>query len=218
MNTPQLGGFDAIAPIYDTLATMVFGRSIRNSQLFYLNEIPKGGRVLILGGGTGWLLADILRSNPGCEIWYVEASSRMIDITRSSIDKIPQARVHFIHGTQAQLPLHLMVDVVIANFYFDLFSMSSLEPLLKQLHSIILPNGRLLVADFVKNNLWWQSALLSAMYVFFRGICKIEASNLPDWQRLLVNYKFEHKCSSGFYGNFIRSVVYEVGEGQCNQV
>ncbi len=212
MNAPKAGGFDTIAPMYDTLATMVFGRSIRNAQLFYLNEIRKGGRVLILGGGTGWLLADLLSSNPGCEIWYVEASSRMIDIARSNIDNIPKARVHFIHGTQALLPSHLMYDAVIANFYFDLFSTSSLEPLLKQIHSVILPNGKLLVSDFVKNNLWWQSALLSAMYVFFRGICKIEASDLPDWQRLLLNYKFELKSSKGFYGNFIRSVVYEIGD------
>lgn len=212
MNASKAGGFDAIAPMYDALAAMVFWRSIRNAQLFYLSEIRKGGRVLILGGGTGWLLAELLRSNPGCEIWYVETSARMIDIARSNIDNLPKARIHFIHGTQALLPLHIMYDAVIANFYFDLFSTPSLEPLLKQIHSVILPNGKLLVSDFVNNNLWWQSALLSVMYVFFRGICKIEASKLPDWQRLLIHCKFKLKFSKGFYGNFIRSVVYEIGD------
>jgi hypothetical protein len=49
---------------------------------------------------------------------------------------------------------------------------------------------------------------LSSMYLFFRWICKIEATALPDWQRHLLDHNFTLKGSTGFYGNFIRSTVY----------
>lgn len=208
MNATRLGGFDTIAPLYDALATLVFGSSIRNAQLCYLSEVPNGGRVLVLGGGTGWLLAELLKVNPAGEIWYVEASSRMISIARSNISNMPQANVHFIHGTLEQLPLYVRYDAIIANFYFDLFSESSLEQALKQIHTAIVPNGKLLVSDFVENNFWSQSALLKIMYLFFGCICNIEATRLPDWQRQLLNCRLAHKESKGFYQNFIRSAVY----------
>lgn len=209
MNPQRLDGFDCIAPVYDAMATLVFGGNIKKAQLCYLNEIRKGDRVLIIGGGTGWLLAEVLRTNPGCEIWYIEASSKMISIAKSNISKLPNTCVHFIHGTQAQIPLHLMYEVVIANFYFDLFSASTLENLIDQIRNLIMPNGKLLVSDFTTNNSWWQSALLSLMYMFFRWTCKIEATGLPDWERQLNNSELEQKASKGFYGRFIRSSVFE---------
>jgi len=208
MNSRKIGGFDTIAPVYDALATMVFGRAIRNAELHYLREVRDGGKVLILGGGTGRLLADLLTVNPNCEIWYVEASEAMIKIARSNINKLPKGEVHFIHGTQAEVPSYVQFDTVIANFYFDLFSAASLDRSLKQIHTSILPDGKLLVSDFIDDKSWWQSVLLSSMYLFFRWICKIEATTLPDWQRQLPDHNFTLEASTGLYGNFIRSAVY----------
>ena len=53
-----MNGFNSIAPVYDALATLVFGRSIRNAQLCFLGDIGYRGKVLILGGGTGWFAGD----------------------------------------------------------------------------------------------------------------------------------------------------------------
>jgi ubiquinone/menaquinone biosynthesis C-methylase UbiE len=209
MNAKKISGFDTIAPVYDALATIVFGRAIRNAELYYLSEVRHGGKVLIVGGGTGRLLVDLLRVNPYCEIWYVDASEAMVRIARSNINKLSKARVHFIHGVQDELPSHVQFDTVIANFYFDLFSAASLDRSLKHIHTSMLPDGKVLVSDFTNNNLWWQSALLSLMYLFFKWSCRIEATTLPDWQRQLLEHNFTLKTSRGFYGNFIRSAVYE---------
>lgn len=210
MKARGIDDFDAIAPVYDTLATAVFGRSIKKAQQFFLHEIPKDGKVLILGGGTGWLLADLLRANPGCEIWYVEASSSMIALAKSNIAHIKKPLVYFIYGTQEQVPEHITYDVVIANFYFDLFSESTLEPLLRQLRCVMSSNGKLLVCEFIENNKWWQPLLLSAMYLFFRLLCNIEATSLPDWHRQILAAKFEVKESKLFFGNFIWSAMYTI--------
>ena len=77
--------FDRVAPIYDTLARIVFGRSIILAQLFYLKEIPVNARVLILGGGTGKVAHALLQLNNTCQIVYVEASVAMLEKTRSRI-------------------------------------------------------------------------------------------------------------------------------------
>ena len=186
--------------------------SVRNAQLCFLGDIGHRGKVLILGGGTGWLLVELLRVNPDCEVWYIEASSAMIRRARSKINDIEKARVHFINGTEAHIPTHLRYDTIIANFYFDLFSASSLEKVLGQIRSVISHQGKLHVSDFTNNSIWWQSALLSGMYFFFRVLCGIEATDLPDWQRQISKYKFEHKSSRLFYGKFIKSVVFEIRE------
>lgn len=209
MKARKLGGFDIIAPVYDVLASLVFGKSIRNAQLHYLSEIRDGSRVLILGGGTGWLLAELLRINPDCQVWYIEASAKMLEKARKKIATLPRACVHFIHGTEEQLPLHVGYDAVITNFYFDLFSSSSLVKPMKNIGKSFLPSGKLLVSDFTETNLWWQSAMLSAMYLFFRWVSGIEATQLPDWQHQLRNLNFDCKKSRCFYGNFIKSSVYE---------
>lgn len=215
MNAARTGGFDRIAPLYDALATMVFGEAIRKAELSFLSEVRKAGRVLILGGGTGRMLSDLLTTNPLCEIWYVDSSSAMIGIAKSNVSDFPHARIHFIHGTQAQIPLGIQYDAVIANFYFDLFSTPTLKQSLEEIQHALLPDGKLLVADFTKNNLWWQSALLEFMYLFFRCICKIEATELPDWQHQLAGHNFKLKASREFYRNFIKSAVYERQVYQC---
>ncbi len=210
MKSRKVGGFDGIAPIYDGLAKIVFGNSIRHAQLHFLREIPEASSVLILGGGTGWLLLALLRINPDCQVCYIEASHKMLESARDKISTLPKAKVHFIHGTEEVLPVHARYDAVIANFYFDLFSSPSLEMLVKDISKWISPAGKLLVSDFTDNQVWWQSALLSFMYLFFRLVCGIEAIRLPDWQHQLGSLDFVCKKSKGFYRNFIKSSVYEI--------
>ena len=78
-------GFDLIAPYYDSLARLVFGDSIRHCQLEYLDKIPPGAQVLILGGGTGWLLGELMKINPSCRVWYLESSIKMLEMTKGKV-------------------------------------------------------------------------------------------------------------------------------------
>ena len=114
----MLNGFNTIAKIYDTLAKIVFGRVIKKAQLHFLNEIPIEAKVLILGGGTGWILNSILKIRPAVEVWYIEASTKMISIAKKKV--VGFNNIHFIHGTEQNIPVDQHYDVVITNFYFDL--------------------------------------------------------------------------------------------------
>ncbi|WP_141765680.1 class I SAM-dependent methyltransferase, partial [Hymenobacter coccineus] len=77
---PRLSGnFDRIAWCYDALAGLVFGGSLRAAQRAALDGLPAGApRVLILGGGTGWVLGEVLRRRPGATVLYLEASGPML--------------------------------------------------------------------------------------------------------------------------------------------
>src|SRR5258708_1136346 len=95
------------------------------AQQYFLGNIREHAKVLILGGGSGWLLANLLRLRQNCEVWYIDASEKMIALSRQK--NKPEYRVHFIHGTELDIPLTIQFDVVITNFYFDLFTNHQLK-------------------------------------------------------------------------------------------
>jgi len=201
----ELGGFDKIASMYDGLARLVFGESIRQAQTCFLNDIPPQSKVLILGGGSGWLLTQLLRLKPECEIWYIEASEKMIELAKATVNS---NHIHFIYGTEDSIPTLIQFDVVITAFYLDLFTEKSLGVVVKKIQNKVKPDGIWLVTDFVGNKKWWQNILLGMMYRFFRVLCGIEAVGLPNWNQSLVSQDLVKRKSRFFYRAFIESTVY----------
>ena len=80
-------GFDLLASRYDSMAYLIFGRSIRISQCAFINEIDDEANILILGGGTGWILNEIFEKKPKVRITFVDNSSAMIDKAKSTVKK-----------------------------------------------------------------------------------------------------------------------------------
>src|SRR5688572_11887084 len=102
--TGQLNTFNRIAPVYDTLKGLVFGKAIDKSQIFFIGQLPRDGNLLIIGGGSGEMLKPLLQVNPGCRIWYVEASSAMLSMARQGVSTDDRAHITFIHGTEKSIP------------------------------------------------------------------------------------------------------------------
>ncbi len=196
-------GFDRIAPIYDLLARIVFDKSIEQSQKHFLGSIPPYSQVLILGGGTGALLTALLRAKPYCEIWYIDASHEMIERAKGRKAGV----VHFIQGTQVDIP-SLTFDVVITNFYLDLFPDVKLHDVVAAIMRVMRPGGKWLVTDFIPSRRIWHKMLLPLMYFFFRKVCKIESKRLPRWREILGGSGLFKETSQTFYDGFIESAVY----------
>src|SRR3954468_17972355 len=88
--------YDAIAGIYDILAGMFIGKSLRNAQIYLAQNIPTGAKVLIVGGGTGWILEEITRiHSSGLQIDYLDKSANMI--LKAAKRKFGQNSITFIH-------------------------------------------------------------------------------------------------------------------------
>jgi tRNA (cmo5U34)-methyltransferase len=202
----KLNDFNRIAFIYDFLAKLVFGKAIKDSQKYFLNRISDYSKVLILGGGSGWLVADLLKVKPNCEVWYIDASEKMISLSKSKIEYEPM--VYFIHGTEQDIPLSIKYNVVITNFYLDLFTDHQLENVVAKIQSSMVLAARWIITDFVDCNKWWQKTMLKAMYWFFRITCNIESKKLPEWNRFVEKAGLKKIESKAFYSGFIETALY----------
>jgi ubiquinone/menaquinone biosynthesis C-methylase UbiE len=197
--------FDKLAFVYDKIAHVIFGKSIVQSQIFFLHEIPEGSRVLILGGGTGWILEKLMEAKPSVEVCYIEASQNMISLARGRMQN--HKRIQFIHGTENEIPSEAF-DAVITNFYLDLFEGQSLKQVLQKIKRSLAPNSKWLIADFVDKN-WWHRLMLKIMYLFFTATTKIEAGKLPDWNTAVVQMGGTKRDSKFFYGDFIETAIFQ---------
>lgn len=180
--------FDWIAPVYDTLARLVFGQRLQVAQALFLDRIPAGASVLLVGGGTGELLVAVCARQPDCHVLYLETSSRMVALaTRRMLRWSGPATVTFRVGDELVLHPDEQFDVVITPFVLDLFTeeilLTRLIPRLKQ---TLKPGGVWLVTDFVNTAGWWQRALLWTMIRFFRLTAGVAVRHLANWQQLLA--------------------------------
>lgn len=199
----KLNRYDFLAPYYDRLAAIVFGKSIWKSQVEFIHVIPDHTRILILGGGTGQIAKELLLTKKDCKIWYVEASSAMISIARIRVANHPN--IVFIHGTEEHIPIQSF-DVIITGFFVDQFSESEITEMVSSLHRKMNPAAVWLVTDFV-NEKWWHRMLLKVMYIFFRLTTGIPVTTLPRWEQIF-NKHLKHVSEHTFYSGFIKSVLF----------
>jgi len=200
----SVSNFDRVAFVYDKLAWFVFGEEITKAQRTYLQEISQQAKVLILGGGTGWIAKELLEVNSTCSIVYVEASAAMLNRTRDRMSDKDMTRIQLVHSDK--IPADEAFDAVITNFFLDLFPTSKLEGIIKQIGSVLKPAGNWIITDFVDEGKWWQRMLLRAMYLFFKLTTNIESSSLPPWPSMIEKDSASISATS-FYHGFIRSVI-----------
>lgn len=196
-------GFDTIAPFYDSLSRLVFGNSLRRAQAHWLDLIPRHARILILGGGSGWLLSRVLAICTPQKVIYIDAAPAMIKLAQQKVKN--DQRVDFRVGTETALEANEQVDAILTPFILDLFTNKRLEHnLFPILNQCLRKGGFWLCSDFVKPTRWWHRILLWSQYRFFRTISGIEARQLPNWEEVLnAHLTFGEKAY--FFGGMVGS-------------
>ena len=203
----ELNRFDRIAPYYEGLKRLVFGKAIHEAEICFLDFIKPGSNVLIWGGGSGEMLRVLLNIKYDCKVWYVEASETMIELATKSAGA-HASRVVFVHGTQRSAPRDFKFDAVITNFFLDLFPEEKIAGICDMHTKVLAPDGMWIITEFVDRRRWWQRLLLSVMYRFFRTACTIEADRLPAWEQIVGAHGFNEKHVRIFYGAFIKASLW----------
>jgi ubiquinone/menaquinone biosynthesis C-methylase UbiE len=201
------GNYDNSAAFYDNLSRLVFGKALVAAQVHLLSHIPANSNVLIIGGGTGWILEEITKLNSsGLNISYVEISEKMTDISRKR--NVGNNRVTFINKPIQQIMLNQQ-HVIITPFLFDNFTETNLHPLFAHIHSMLKPGGLWLNTDFQLTGKWWQYILLKSMLLFFKVLCGVESWRLPDVEKLFNGHGYEVVGGGDFFGNFVVTRAYK---------
>lgn len=199
--------FDTVAFAYDKLARSVFGRSIVEAQVCHFNAILPGSNVLVVGGGTGWILDELDKLEIALAVTFAEPSSAMISgaMKRQPFRYID---INFIAAGYDSISTKDGYDVLITNFFLDLFDETHLNTVLAHLHAALKSNGLWLITDFVNTNKLWQRALVKIMYVFFRLTTQIEASRLQDFEVHLIPLNMSKAKEKQFYYGMIKSWLF----------
>ncbi|MGI4804330.1 MAG: class I SAM-dependent methyltransferase, partial [Janthinobacterium lividum] len=172
--------YDAAAWFYDGLSRLVFGNSLIKAQRFLVKNLPAEATILIVGGGTGWILEEIAAvKSASLTITYVEISAKMLRLSRQK--KCGRNEVTFVNAGIEDYQNKQQFDVILTPFLFDNFSENRIQSVFQQLHQSLKPNGLWLLCDFqVEENYagLWQKIVLQIMYWFFGWLCSVETRKL----------------------------------------
>jgi tRNA (cmo5U34)-methyltransferase len=202
---PSSRGFDRLAPFYDDLAGLVFGQQMIDAQTCYLNAIPTHSKVLMLGGGTGWILQELLKINSTLEVWYIDSSPKMLELASQRLNGNNQ--VQFILGTEANIPQGIDFDVLITHFFLDQFSDLELSTIINHLTKLMRPEVKWLVADFVPSPKTQHQILSWMMHTFFRWSVNHPNKSLVNWENAMAANGWTFQSQQYFFQDFMKSGI-----------
>jgi tRNA (cmo5U34)-methyltransferase len=204
MSKIQSGGYDLIAPFYDDGVGLLFGKGIFDAQIHFLSIIPDRSRILILGGGSGWLLVELFKRVSNPVVCYIDASEKMIELSKAKMNE----QVEFICGTEENIP-NRKFDYIITNFYLDGFSYPTLIAKIRHISQFLGDsNSKWIVTDFVETGKKKHKRILWFTHLFFRILIKHPNKELVNWQMALEEAGFKKIETAYFNQGFIQTVVY----------
>lgn len=215
----QRFSFNHIAPVYDKLSYLIFWGSIQRAQRFFLTSIPPQSTVLIIGGGSGDILIELLNYRTPQYITYVEASTAMLNRARQKVANYRRANpthlipmINFIQGTEQDVDLPEKHQVVITNFVLDMYQEETLTAMMKRIDDLLAANALWFFTDFRYSSQplvrYWQRPLAWIMYRFFHLTANISLQSLPNYDFYFQKLGWQEKQSRSFFGDFIATKVY----------
>lgn len=198
--------FDPVANYYEPLSRTIFGERLLKSKICFLDQIQDDSQILIVGGGTGEELSFL--NGKSNRIVFLEPSEKMIKKTKSrSLD----LDITYIKKRIEEYSTDIQFDVIICNYFFDLYSDDQLIPVVEKLNRLSHSRSRLFIADFRKTEGQWVSGiysiLLKIMYWFFNATTGLRISRIPEINEVVSKY-WEKVAYRERMNGFIWSAVY----------
>lgn len=205
--------FDLVTPIYDGLAILTFGGAIQRSQVSLLPLVRDVESAVVIGGGTGWFLLELLERTQVRRVVYIEKSESMLERSRRLIArKRPEwsSRVDFRLGTEDTLTAaDGKFDLVVTNFFLACFGDDYCTYMIERLHGWLAPGGRWLCVDFEYPKDGWRlraaQALFKVMFGFFNVFSSLEATRPPRYDIGFDKTRMRTEVDRRFHADMIRA-------------
>ena len=205
--------FDKVAPTYDLLSKIVFGNKLKEIQstfLHKLNDDKKYQTILVLGGGTGWILQEIRKYNKSATITYIESSPKMLLRAKKVCEENEYQMVKFLLADHhLNIPHNEFYDVVITNFYLDVFPAKQLTEVLNHINEHVLKTW--IVTDFYepKKERYDHRFLLKTMFIFFSIATGLKNNRLFSYHDMICKRGFKIKLHKQIKKGFIQTFFLE---------
>lgn len=198
---PNNFSFDTIAPFYDFLVRLVFQQKLEKAQESLLVQVLEKGRVLILGGGTGWVLTRLLELKPGVSVVYLEVSEKMLTLSQRRWQKAGgKGQVAFRLGDESVLGITEQFDYMLVPFVFDLYETHYLKTVfVPNLCQHLAEDGILGLVDFRQTTKLFHRGLIGAMFLFFKYVSRIKTAMLPNYSEALQSSLFLVENSTQYF-------------------
>jgi len=199
MSSKAERGYDALAPHYQAIEYLRFGRRLQRARVGLLDALPRPRTALLLGDGDGRLLQAFVSRFPEAKVVSVDLSRKMLGLQRRRLGVVPGVRrefVHWVHGDARQLLFwESDFDVVVAPFFLDVFLPKDIRQLLQRFSTWLAPDGHLYVVDFRQPQTgaryYWAKFWLGMMHLFFRWRTGLEPKQLADLQEMIQQSDFQ---------------------------
>lgn len=206
-----VNNFDNIAPVYDFMAGVIFGKAIQKAPQAFLDQLPPVQSILVVGGGTGKILGPLTEYFPKGEITYLEPSSKMMTRAKNRLGNCAGQIKFLTAPLEAAVLPRAGYDLIFTPFVLDLFSRKHLRQAMNILFYALKPRGYWMHSDFyvTGDNPRWQQTLVKGMHYFFDMTVHLESKRLKDFDEYFKDYPLQLKGSRWFYFGMIQTVWYQ---------
>ena len=139
--------YSSVANLYDSLGHLYSGGQIAATKASQINHISTGDRVLYAGVGGG---EDArLAAKAGAKVTVVDLSQAMLDRAIVGFERAGVLDdIEVICGDIMEHARHGHYDVVIANFFLNVFDTELMPQVMKHLALQLRDGGTFMIADF----------------------------------------------------------------------
>jgi ubiquinone/menaquinone biosynthesis C-methylase UbiE len=207
---------DAIAPYYEVLEHLSFGRRLEQIRFAFLQETRASRRAIVCGGGDGRFLARLLRANPTVQVDFVDLSAKMIELAErrvSGIGPSARGRVRF-HSVDIRefAPRAEGYDLIVSHFFLDCFSDAELAGVIGSLAHWAAPDVTWIVSDFRETQgpigRIWTSGVTRGLYIAFRLTTGLRVTRLPKYVPAIAEAGFRLRHEENALGGLLHSSVW----------
>ncbi|MEQ8573860.1 MAG: class I SAM-dependent methyltransferase, partial [Fulvivirga sp.] len=157
--------------------------------------------------GSGDILKELDKLEMRLSISYVELSSKMVELARSK-QPFKNLEVAFINQNAQSIDLP-KADIVITNYFLDVFTLENLSMIMKKIDLALNDSGIWFCTDFRKTNSFFKNALIKLMYLFFKIFSQLEGTKLQDFEGQFEALGYKKIDTKFYFGKMIESCAYQ---------